>query len=231
MAISLIFDKSLRENSFSRLRIQTKNRIDCYPSNFCKGKIDKLHQKIGDWKDTMHIYSIIVGRAAFGWNGKFTSNRYWKILYRIVGHEKERSSRRRITNDDILQPIIAYVEIRDLQHNGRRATRISASPLLWVLLVVPPPLTAVPVSGNVRFRQSIERIWERRFRWINYALSQFSKFVIAHIIAEKWIAGHAGELKWRRIVYRNPQFSNSTIISLFLSSLLFIFNFISLLFI
>lgn len=152
----------------------------CDLSNFCKGKIDKIYQKIDDWKDTMYIFSIIVGRTAFSWNGKFTSNRYWKILYRIAGHTKERSSRRRITNDDILQPIIAYVEIRDLQHNGRRATRISASPLLWVLLVIPPPLTTVPVSGNVGFRQSIERVRER-CRWINYALLQLSKFVTARI--------------------------------------------------
>lgn len=115
---------------------------------------------------------------------------------------KERSSCRRITNDDILQPIIAYVEIHDLQHNGRRATRVSASPLLWVLLVVPSPLTTVPVSGNVGFRQSIERIWER-CRWINYALSQLSKFVTARILLRS--ESGCGRLKWQHIVYRNSQ--------------------------
>lgn len=45
--------------------------------------------------------------------------------------DQERSPRRHITDeDDISQPIIAYIEICDLQHNGRRAARISASPLL-----------------------------------------------------------------------------------------------------
>lgn len=62
----------------------------------------------------------------------------WKVRVKQVleditleKHSQERNPRRCITDDDdILQPIIAYVEIRDLQHNGRRAARISASPLL-----------------------------------------------------------------------------------------------------
>lgn len=59
--------------------------------------------------------------------------------------ETDRSVHRCITDDDdILQPIIAYVEIRDLQHNGRRAARFRVSPFLRV------PLRRDSVSSRAR---------------------------------------------------------------------------------
>jgi len=86
-------------------------------------------------------------RVSLAYRGKLHSaTPEWKVRVKqvlkilrwksIAG--QERSPRRHITDeDDISQPIIAYIEICDLQHNGRRAARISASPLLWDLLVVP----------------------------------------------------------------------------------------------
>jgi len=105
------------------------------------------------------VYRRVSWEIAFGRNGKFASNKRWKILRWKSIAGQERSPRRHIIEDDILQSIIAYIEICDLQHNGRRAARISASLLLGDLLVV-PLLAAIPVSDGVGFRQSIERIWE-----------------------------------------------------------------------
>lgn len=87
-----------------------------------------------------------------------------QVLEDITLEKQERSPRRRITNgDDISQPIIAYIEICNLQHNGRRAARAFPrllSPLCEIFLLYLSLLAAVPVSGGVGFRQSIERIWE-----------------------------------------------------------------------
>jgi len=60
-------------------------------------------------------------------------------------------------------------------------------------------LAAVPVSDGVGFRQSIERIWEL-CRWINYALSQLSKFVTVQVLRGK---ENCGESKWHHLSIRN----------------------------
>lgn len=76
---------------------------------------------------------------------------------------------------------------------GQRARFRVSSRRCEIFLLYLSLLAAVPVSGGVGFRQSIERIWEL-CRWINYALSQLSEFVTVQVLARKGAAGDRNDI-------------------------------------